>query len=70
VSLESESAGYAAIVKAAAKIATSPIVSREAQREAEDFVMAEIDRWAEGSGILGDDDPAQSEPGDEGGPVD
>lgn len=62
---ESDARGYSAIVKAAAKVACSPIVSREAQGEAEDFIRAEIERWSEHSPRRDSaDDPADGdEPG-------
>ena len=56
VSIESEATGYAAVLQAAALVATSPIVTREARDDAESFVMAEVERWAEGTGMPGVDD--------------
>lgn len=53
-----ESDGYAAVVKAAAKMACSPIVDRDVREKAQAFLSAEIDRWSEAPATDdGEDDP-------------
>lgn len=39
--------GYGAVVKAAAKLACSPIVDRPVREKAQAFLEVEIDRWSE-----------------------
>lgn len=39
--------GYGAMVKAAAKLACSPIVDRDVREKAQTFLSTEIERWDE-----------------------
>lgn len=63
MSAKSEAVGYAAIVRAAATVATSAIVDREAREDAQAFVMEEINRWAGGSIVEFGGDPEEPEEG-------